>query len=166
MLWPLSVQRPEAEVLAGHLAVEAAVGGQRGISGHGPGIIAAAFKFVPGIAPGSVIAVPHRADDGQAFLFKSVHDHVDAGLVFKAVHGFLAVGHRNNRPVRAFRPGADLRTGFVIEAVDPAGVENMTETAVIIVLIDGAQRGTDALPVKQVIQSDQIAVPLGEYLID
>lgn len=73
--------------------------------------------------------------------------------IFKAMHGFLGIGHRDFRTIYIVGIDANKQPAFILKAVDTAGVKDLAELFGEIVFIEIFQRGFDMRRVEQVAKT-------------
>src|SRR5271165_1017400 len=124
---------------------ETGEGTKQSITGHGAGVIVAAFVLIPRVANPSVVTAAQSSDDRQSFLNETLGDKVRGHLIFNASPDFVGVDERQSRFSSA-RPTAKQQPRLVSHGITRTlGIGMLTQVGLEIVLEDRLQSVPDIL---------------------
>ena len=99
----------------------------------------AAFDFVPGVAPYAVMTRPYRLDDLQPFIDPALADQMRRDLVFDTGPDLIGI-RKGQARASALGKGAEQQAGFIIQRVNPLGIDVLAEVIQEVIVMDRLQR--------------------------
>ena len=143
------------------------------VTGHGAGVMVAAFDFVVRISFGGVVAVVDGAGDGEALFDHAFGDHVGGDLIFESAHALVEIAEL---PVFfpvvtffAFGPGAHYQAALAGECVRSSFFVGFFEGADVgceIVFPKGLECGFGVFFAKDSAEPELKGPALSEDLVD